>query len=95
MHVCFGLEILTCHDQQFLVDNSSNNHNIVAGAIFEKFDFISMKQHILSKVSQLHKGKSILVKRLGLFWMQELSDEEWKQQFTNVIKLKENIHTDE
>lgn len=95
VHLFFGLEILTCHDCQFLCDDDFNNNNIVAGAILEQFDYISMKQHILSKVTQLHKCKSILVKRLGLFWMKELSDEEWKLQINKIIKLEENIHTDE
>jgi hypothetical protein len=45
------MEALTNHDCQFLYDHNTNSSNIIAGAVFEKFDFITMKQHLLSKVT--------------------------------------------
>ena len=95
MWVVFKCEALGAHDYSFLLDEQHNQHIIIGVGIFEKFDYISMKQYMLEKANKLDKCQSKLVKKFGLFWFQKLTDEEWKTQQKNVVRLEQNITSDQ
>lgn len=95
MWIIYRCQALTHHDCSFLYDVNTNNHTIIVAAEFEKFDYLSMKTHLLSKAALVKKCKSILVKKLGLFWMKELDDEEWRKQMGNVVRLQQNVTSPE
>ena len=54
-----------------------------------------MRDHILGKTHILDKCRSKLVQKYGLWFFQQMQDEEWNQKKKKVIVLKEDIHTDE
>jgi len=68
MWLCFKCEALGAHDYSFLLDEPVNQHIIVGVGIFEKFDYVSMKQYMLEKCVLINKCQSKLVKKFGLFW---------------------------
>jgi len=45
--------------------------------VMEKFDFETMKQFFLERSSRVPKMQNKLVKKLGHFWFQKMSAEEW------------------
>lgn len=47
MKIVFKCQPLGLHDWSFLLDNDDNHHIIVVVGIFEKFDYVSMKMHIM------------------------------------------------
>jgi len=81
----FRCENLNFHDYSFLLDVEENKNTIVGTCIFEQYDFISMKAFILEKTAHIHKMRSKLVKRFGIYWFQEMTDAEWNSEKTNVI----------
>ena len=93
-HLC-GLEALGSYDYIFLLDDNKNISNIVGCIFFEEFDFDEMKHWILSKSADLHKCRSKLVKRYGVWWYQKMSAEESIKKIPTKIVLREDIHTDE
>jgi hypothetical protein len=68
MYTILKCENLCFHDYSFLLDVEENKNTIVGVIIFEQFDFISMKTFILNKIDKIHKMKSKLVKKLGIYW---------------------------
>jgi hypothetical protein len=50
---------------------------IIGIGIFEQFEYLSMKTFILEKAAKVHKGKSNLVKKCGVYWYQEMGSAEW------------------
>ena len=42
----FSMEVLGNYDYSFLLDDNTNQHMIVAVGIFEKFDYVTMKQYL-------------------------------------------------
>lgn len=91
MWLVFRCQALGNHDFQFLLDEKDNNHIIVGAGIFEKFDYLAMKQHLLAKTTLLNRCRSKLVKKFGLYWFQELSEKDWKEQIPNVLQLRQDI----
>lgn len=90
----FKYEALGAHDYSFLLDEEVNQHIIVGVGIFEKFDYLSMKQYMLKKCTLINKCQSKLVKQFGLFWFKQMSDEEWAQHTKNVVRLVQDITTE-
>ena len=80
MYYGFDCEALGELDQVFLHENPDNCHIIVGAAFFEKFDFITMKNHIMSKVENLHKCRAKLVKKFGLYYFQKMGPAEWSEK---------------
>lgn len=68
---------------------------IVGVGIFEQFDYISMKAYIQEKAEKVHKARSNLVKKCGVYWYQEMTDAEWAKQKGNIVALKEGINNEQ
>ena len=79
MWTTYRCEALNAHDYSFLMEESANSHTIVGVGVFEKFEFESTKKYLLAKAADVHKCKSKLVKRFGVFWYQLMTEEEWKE----------------
>ena len=79
MWVTIKCEALGYHDYSFLLDDDVNQHTIVAVGIFEKFDYVTMKNYLREKTNVIHKCQSKLVKKFGMFWYQKMTEEEWKK----------------
>lgn len=58
---------------------------------FEKFDYLSMKEHHINKSQYIDKCRSKLVKQFGLYWFQKMSDEEWKEFAPNLVELRQDV----
>ena len=95
MWITMKCEALSNHDYSFLLDEKVNQHIIIVVGIFEKFDYLSMKNFMLEKAVIIDKCQSKLIKKFGLFWHQKMSDEEWKLNSKNVLKLEQNVHGEE
>ena len=95
LYYTHGLEALGSYDYIFLLDDHKNISNIVGSLFFEEFEFDEMKNWIIKKTENLHKCRSKLVKRYGVWWYQEMSDDEAKKKIQAKIVLREDIHTDE
>ena len=68
MWLTMSMEVLGNHDYSFLLDDEKNQHIIVAVGIFEKFDYVTMKNYMFEKCSLTNKCSSKLVKKFGFFW---------------------------
>lgn len=77
MWMAFKLEAVGNLDYSLMLDDNDNTHNIVGAAVFEKFDFISMRKHILSKTESLNKCQSKLVLKYGQYWYQKMDKQEF------------------
>jgi NRPS condensation-like uncharacterized protein len=52
-----------------------------------------MKTYLLGKTKSIDRARSKLVKKLGLWWYQKLTDEEWEVQKHSVVCFApDNIH---
>ena len=72
-----GYEALGVFDTVFLFDDEKNYSNFVGCIIFEKFEFEEMRDYLFSKLEKIHKCKSKLVKKFGIYWFKDMSGEEW------------------
>ena len=68
VYMIFRCESLNFHDYSFLLDVQENNNTIVGACIFEKYDYISMKNFLLERTAKIPKMRSKLVKRFGVYW---------------------------
>ena len=64
----FQCEALSAHDYSFLLEEKTNSATIMGAGVFEKFEFEPMKKYLLEKAEHVHRCKSKLVKRFGVFW---------------------------
>lgn len=87
MSITMGCNSLGNHDFQFLLDEKDNNHLIVGAGVFEKFDYISFKQHLINKTQYINRCRSKLVKMFGLYWFKEMGEDEWKEHIHKVVTL--------
>ncbi len=53
-----------------------------------------MKEYLINKTENLHRGRSKLVKYFGQYYFQKMNDQEWKQKIDNFIELKEGINSE-
>lgn len=60
---------------------------------FEKFEFEDMRDYLMERTCLLHKCRSKLVKKFGLWWFQRMSLEEWDSKKHDVFTKVEGIHT--
>ena len=65
MKTVFNCEQLGAFDAVFLLDGEKNYSNIVISLVFEKFEFKEMKEYLISKTENLHRGRSKLSKYFG------------------------------
>jgi hypothetical protein len=91
MWTMFKCEALNAHDYSFLLEEKNNSHTIMGAGVFEKFEFEPMKKYLLEKAEHIHKCKSKLVKKFGVFWYQLMTDEEWKQAAEYLVVEKTGI----
>ena len=68
MFYVFGLESLSPFDAVFLLNDKKNMANIVGTLFFEPFEFESMKSYLEEKSATVHKCRSKLVKKLGMWY---------------------------
>ena len=87
----FQCEALSAHDYSFLLEEKTNSATIMGAGVFEKFEFEPMKKYLLEKAEHVHRCKSKLVKRFGVFWFQLMTDEEWKQAADYLVVEKTGI----
>ena len=90
-----GCEGLGAFDAIFLLDDEKNISQFVGTIIFEKFEFEQMKQYLLNKTEDLHKCRSKLVKKFGIYWFQKMSPEEWAKKKDDVIVHVKDIHNEQ
>ena len=64
----FQCEALSGHDYSFLLEENNNHANIMGAGVFEKFEFETMKKYLLEKAQHIHRCKSKLVNKYGLYW---------------------------
>ena len=57
-------------------------------------EFHSLKKYLLEKTALLHKCRSKLVKKFGVWWFQEMPEEEWVAKREEVVINVEGIHTE-
>lgn len=70
----FGFEALGAFDAIFLLDDKTNVANVIGCIIFEKFEFEEMRDHLLKKTEDIHRCRSKLVKKFGIYWFKKMSD---------------------
>ena len=92
MMVTSRCENLGPFDAIFLLDDEVNIANVLGTLYFEKFEFESMKNYLEAKTADIHKCRSKLVKKFGLWWYQEMGEKEWQEKKNSVFVLKEGIH---
>ena len=92
---CFDCEALQPFDLACLSEDSVNYCNILGVLFFEPFEYESMRNFLIMKTENLHKCRSKLTKKLGSFWFQKMSRQEWETKKDDVFVRKEGVHTDE
>ena len=95
MDVVHKCKLLPPYDAVFLLDREKNLANVTGALFFEPFEFEMMKNYILEKTKVVNWGRSKLVQKYGLWFFQEMEDEEWNQKKHYTVVLKEGIHTDD
>jgi hypothetical protein len=68
MDYFYDCEALTPFDALFLLDDESNISNVIGVVFFEQFEFESMKKYLVAKTEDLHKCRSKLAVKFGLYW---------------------------
>ena len=97
MYAVYSCEALDVMDGIFMLDTDKNISNCMGMIFMEKFEYESMKKYMIStrtKISTLHKHRSKLVKKFGLWWFQVIDDEAWKVKMENNFPLVEGIHNE-
>jgi hypothetical protein len=82
-------------DEVFFLDDRLNNSNIVGALYFDEFEFESMRDYLMAKSSGLHKCRSKVVKRYGMYWYLKMSKEEWESKKNKNVVLIDYIHDEE
>jgi hypothetical protein len=95
MFYIFGYEALSSMDVIFLeAEEEKNVSNVIACTFFEPLEFESTKADLLSRVTKMHKCKSKLVKKFGLWYYVEMSEQEWAVKRNDTIVLKTGVHNE-
>lgn len=81
-------------DSVFLMDDPLNNCNMVGAAIFEPFEYESMKNYLLEKTENLPKTRCKIVSKFRTYWYAPMDQKEWEVEKPHVVQLVENVHTD-
>jgi len=85
-------ESLGVFDAVFLLDDRKNLSNIIACSFHEPINYESMKKYIWAKTENLHKCRSKLTKKFGMWWFEEMNEAEWLAKRDDVVVLKNGIH---
>jgi len=73
MFIIADCEALGAYDSILLQDDEKVISNIVGTLFFEKFEFEQMRDYLLERTCLLHKCRSKLSKKLGMWWFQRMS----------------------
>lgn len=82
-------------DEVFFLDDRHNNSNIVGAMYFDQFEFLSMREYLISKSEGLHKCRSKVVKRFGIWWYLKMSSDEWEEKKAKNVTLVNGVHDDQ
>ena len=82
-------------DALWLLDDKDNISNEIGVCFFEPFQFDKMKEHMLLKSETVHKCRSKLVMKFGLWFFKKMGSDEWELKKDSVFVLKQGIHTNE
>ena len=85
MYYGFNCEALGELDMVFTHESADNCHIMVGALFLEKFDYFTMREHILRKSEKFDKFQSRLVKKFGLYFFQKMSQEEWAIKQKDVV----------
>ena len=53
-----------------------------------------MKEYLMKKTEEMHKCRSKLVKKFGIYWFKKMTPEEWAQKKDDVVVLINDIHNE-
>ena len=76
LKVFLNLEMMSAADESFFVDDDRNTLNIVSYQRYEKFNSQEVAQAIMRRACQFTRLKSKVVKFLGKYMFEEMTDEE-------------------
>ena len=76
LKVFMNLEMMSAADEQFFGDDHRNTLNIVSYQKYEKFNAQEVAQTIMQRSCQFKRLKSKVVKFLGKYMFEEMTDEE-------------------
>ena len=86
-------ESMGAFDAVYFLDDNKNYSNVVGPTFFQKFDFEGMRDYLFKKTENIHKCRSKIVKKFGLYWYKQMTPEEWEIKKHKVVTLVENVHT--
>ena len=76
LKVFMNLEMMSAGDEQFFSDDHRGTLNIVSYQKYEKFKAQEVAQTIMQRACQFPRMKSKVVKFLGKYMFEEMTDEE-------------------
>ena len=95
MYIFFKCEVLNAQDMTFMDDSDVNKSIIIGPAYVQKIeDYSQMKDYFLQKTALIHKMRSKLVKRFGIFFFEEMSEIEWQKKQDQVVVLNDQIKSE-
>ena len=68
MNLVLNCEALSLYDSILMQDDQKNISNIVGTMFFEKFQWEEMRDYLMTRTGLVHKCRSKLVKRFGIWW---------------------------
>jgi hypothetical protein len=74
MYYIYNYEYLDTFDAIFFLDDHTNNSILLGVWILEKFDYQEMKKYIYNKTQNIHKARSKLEKKFGLYWYVKMDE---------------------
>jgi len=95
MFVILDCEALYGFDSIFLLDDRKNIANIVGTLFFEEFEYEEMKQYLIEKTGPLHKCRSKLVNKFGIWWWKKMGEEEFRKKQEAIVVEVKDVHTED
>ena len=89
-----GYEKLSVFDSVVLKDDDTNLCMPIGLMRLTKFEYESMKEHLIKKTADVHRGRSKLVKIFGQFYFQKITDAEFQAGIDKFIVRNDNIKTE-
>ena len=80
-------------DALLLNDDDKNLSNLVACIFSEPYEYISMKKFLIKRTEDIHRCRNKLVKKFGMYYFQQMTEEEWEQKKTAFVTMRTGIHT--
>ena len=94
LKVFMNLEMMSAGDEQFFGDDYRGTLNIVAYQKYEKFKAQEVAQTMMQRACQFRRMKSKVVKFLGNYMFEEMTDEDMMLQANKVCPIITDIHND-